>query len=418
MALSPIRNIGAVSVPNQRRIPRRPQHRFYLETRPYHIQPFMIAPVIPGETMRNLLMQARIVTDPIDNPLIGWWAEMYFFYVKLNDLAGRADFTEMFIDFDKDLSAYYAAQSDKYYHESHLVPDMIPWTELCTDRIVEEYFRDESDGTVKVDGMHIAGVHTQSWMDSVQPAADYEAEDVNVDLDADTNIMASEVERAMDIWQLMSQHQLTDASYEDFLASYGIKVPPSEHHVPELIRYVREWSYPSNTINPSDGAPSSAVSWTLAERADKNRFIKEPGFIIGLQVIRPKVYFKAQAGAASALLSDALSWLPAIMRDDKRASLRSIANGTGPLSGLTADYIVDLRDLYLYGDQFTNVDLATASGFNEVTLPNVAGDRKYPDTTDMDSFFTGVSKLIKTDGVVNLDILGTTVDMTPGPQIT
>jgi hypothetical protein len=57
-----------------------------------------IAPVLPGETMKNLLLQARVVSDPIKNPLIGWWCEFYFFYVKHRDLDDRDVFTEMMVN--------------------------------------------------------------------------------------------------------------------------------------------------------------------------------------------------------------------------------------------------------------------------------------------------------------------------------
>ena len=68
------------------RTPRRPQHTFAIEARPWQLVPFFIAPVLPGETMKNMLFQARIVSDPIKNPLIGWWAEFFFWYVKHRDL--------------------------------------------------------------------------------------------------------------------------------------------------------------------------------------------------------------------------------------------------------------------------------------------------------------------------------------------
>ena len=67
------------------RVQRHPKHTFHLFTRPYQIQPFLIAPVLAGETMKNLLLQARVVTDPVQNRLIGWWQEYYFFYVKARD---------------------------------------------------------------------------------------------------------------------------------------------------------------------------------------------------------------------------------------------------------------------------------------------------------------------------------------------
>ena len=51
------------------RRPRRPSHPFQVRHEPFQIQPFFIAPVLPGETMKNLLLQSRAVTLPLKNPL-------------------------------------------------------------------------------------------------------------------------------------------------------------------------------------------------------------------------------------------------------------------------------------------------------------------------------------------------------------
>ena len=78
-------NVARV-LPQQGRVLRRPQHPFQIRTRPWLLQPFFIAPVLPGETMENCLIQFRSVTDPIKSPLVGWWAEYYLFYVRHRDL--------------------------------------------------------------------------------------------------------------------------------------------------------------------------------------------------------------------------------------------------------------------------------------------------------------------------------------------
>ena len=67
------------------RVTRSPRHTFQLRHRPFLLQPFMLAPVIPGETMKSLLLQSRAVTSPIANPLVGWWLEYYFFYAKYSE---------------------------------------------------------------------------------------------------------------------------------------------------------------------------------------------------------------------------------------------------------------------------------------------------------------------------------------------
>ena len=44
---------------------RRPQHRFNLKTKPYQIQPFCIAPVLPGETLTSAMLQTQSWSDPL-----------------------------------------------------------------------------------------------------------------------------------------------------------------------------------------------------------------------------------------------------------------------------------------------------------------------------------------------------------------
>ena len=52
-------------VPAQGRGTRKPVHNFNLESRPFQIQPMLIAPVLAGETLSNLLLQSRIVVTHV-----------------------------------------------------------------------------------------------------------------------------------------------------------------------------------------------------------------------------------------------------------------------------------------------------------------------------------------------------------------
>ena len=73
------------------RVARRPQHRFNLKTKPYQIQPFALAPVLPGETLTTAMPQSQAWSDPLAAGVlrnIGWWCEYYLFYVKHRDLLG------------------------------------------------------------------------------------------------------------------------------------------------------------------------------------------------------------------------------------------------------------------------------------------------------------------------------------------
>lgn len=404
--LRPVRSAG--------RRHRKPAHPFQIRHRPWQIQPMLIAPVLPGETMQNLLLQARVVTDPIKNPLIGWWIEYHFFYVKHRDLDERELLTSMMLDPDVDTSSLNSAAKVATYHGASTVD----WVQLCLNRVRDTYFRDEDElgTTYEIDNIPIAHVGMQNWMDSLAPEDKYGA-DVDVDLvvGVDDTIKASEVDAMMRMWELQRQSGLIDMSYEDFLATYGISSPREENHRPELIRSIRSWQYPSNTVEPTTGVPSSAVSWAVAERADKSRFFKEPGFILGVSIARPKVYFNNQHATMTSVMTNALTWLPAILSDDPNSSLFHSAAGALPLDDSTDGYWLDIKDLFLYGEQYLNFAV-TESNAGLVALPgDDVTNRRYASATDADGLFAAASPAnkIRQDGLVSLDISSPLVDTTP-----
>lgn len=404
--LNPLSKVG--------RHTRSPEHTFQVRAKPWVIQPIMIAPVLPGETFKNLLLQARVVSEPVRNPLIGWWVEYYFFYVKLRDLAARDTYETLMLDGEATTSSLNVAAKVATYHNDANSPDYV---QQCLDTIVEWYFRADGEGAHNLDNMPLAAVNRDDWSDSVINDDDFVAPiDVNVDgPDANTTVQASEVDIALRTWNILRAQQLTEMSFEDYLQTFGVSVAREVPHKPELIRYFRNWTYPTNTVDPATGVPSSAISWSVQERADKDRFCREPGFLFGVTITRPKIYMSNMKGAAVQLMTDALGWLPAIMRDDPYTSLRKVAAGSGPLSANTDDYWVDIKDLFMYGDQFVNFALTeTDAGF--VALPTAGLNKRYIQQSDLDGLFADTSSptcLVKQDGVCKLSILGSMKDTTP-----
>jgi hypothetical protein len=410
---------------NSRRTLRNPTHTFQLKHRPFIIQPFMIAPVLPGETLKNLMMQVRAVSDPIKNPLAGWWLEHYLFYVKHRDLSERDEFVDMMLDPNWSNSDVDTAAADVL---TYYAGNGVNWTQKCLDRIVETYFRDQGDtpGAHVIDGQYIASINVQSWMDSLMLASVVEADDIIVDDNEGTaDVKISTIEMALRQYELLRSYNLVTQTYEEYLETFGVRKADAEDpHLPELLRYSREWTYPANTINPSTGAPTSAVSWAISERADKARYFSEPGFIVGLTVARPKVYRRNQIGSAVWFMDNAYTWLPAVMRDDPATSLRKVSGSVvSPLTIANADFYVDVRDLLLYGDQFVNFTMADDTSDNSAPLPTATLETKYYATdTDIDNFFvdddTGDSGAhnIKQDGIVTMTIATHERDATPTTQ--
>jgi hypothetical protein len=377
----------------------------------------MIAPVLPGETLKNLLLQARVVTDPIKHPLVGWWIEYYYFYVKHRDLAERQAMMDLVMT-NTPLTALNVVAKIETYHAAGM-PD---FSQLCLNRVVDTYFRDEGEATLAgaIGNLPSASIAQDTWLDSVKAASTNPTADPDLPGQQDDPHIVAGFTAQYAQWEFMKQEKLTDLTYEDFLKTYGVKgaavAAVIDEHKPELLRYIRDWSYPTNTVDPVTGVPASAVSWAVAERADKDRFFSEPGFICGFTVARPKVYLSKQLGSGVDMLADAFSWLPAILSEDPYTSLRQFANNAGPLAGNVTDvsgYWVDVRDLFIYGDQFVNFAL-TATDAGLVALPSLTLQKRYASSADADAMFvTPTTKnLVRQDGVTQLQILGRLTDET------
>lgn len=420
MAIRGSSQLAVVRQPRMGRAIRRPQHPFNIRHKPWVIQPFFIAPVLAGETLKNLTLSVRAVTDPIKNRFIGWWLEHYIFYVKLSDLdIWEGQLERMLLDPSWDPSGV-DATTDRVteYFEAGAGTGKLNFVRACHQRVVDEYFRDEGEafdtaGTLINSEQILAQVNGSSVLNSVMNEADLTWGDVDVDANADGNVTIGEIDSARAQYEFLQQGGAVDMSYEDYLRMFGVTPPASvraKQRRPELVRFARNWQYPVSAINETTGAAVSAVSWAISERADKDRFFSEPGFLFGVQVARPKVYMRNQRGTFTAEMNDALLWLPSVLSDDPRTSMKLIADNDGPLGDVTDvnGYWVDIKDLFIHGEQFTNYALATGAGDGSVALPR-AGltniDKKYVVEADIDDqFVSGSSDQVRCDGLVTLNI--------------
>ena len=385
---------------------RRPQHHYYLEHRPYQIQPFIIAPVLPGETLKNLNQQGRAITDPLATGamnIMPWWQEVYYFYVKLRDLDARDALEDMLLKGSTITSLNAAAQAETYHQGS--APN---WTAMCLKRVTEEYFRNEGEAwnAQMFGNLPIASSiqYGANWADSMivdgaMPTPKPLQEDLSTDV----------LPAYAEAYARMQAMRMVDMSFEEWLGTFGIRGPKAvEKNKPELLRYAKNWTYPTNTIEPTTGVPSAAVSWSVNERADKDRFFDEPGFIFGVTVVRAKLYMGNQRGAAVSMLEDAYVWLNAMMRDQPETSVKEFVGPTtptGPLRGQTSNYWVDVRDLFLYGDQFIASGSAVLPTNYAPALPSAGGEKRFVTSAMVDALFLSPTiNKVRQEGVVSLNI--------------
>lgn len=402
---------------------RSPKHTFHLkDVRPFQIQPHFIAPVWPGETMKNMLVQAKCEGPFVGANTVGWWFEQYYFYVKHRDLRDRDVVLEMHLDPAFTPSTLYGAANPKHYAMGEG-----DWVGKCLRAVVEEYFRDEGEDwdEFMFEGLPLAALNHNTIMDSLKDAT-ITSDHVDSEIPGENPVIPDGVPAGFTEhfaqWEAMRGMQLTDATFEDYLKSYGVKVPRElkvdEIHKPELLRYVRDWTYP--TVSTDEDANSGfAPRWNIAERADKDRYFAEPGFLFGVTVMRPKVYYGAQRAAGVNEMLTPYAWLPAVLLDQEYTSLKKIASGSDAflLNNTGHDLWVDLRDLAVHGDQFLNFDpvedaglMTSVSPFAPMLPDPESMQRRYPSNAMITALQYVDGSLGEVDGQVSMSILGRLTD--------
>jgi hypothetical protein len=436
MALRPqVQLVQSTALAPTDRIGRYPKHTFNVRSMPFSVTPFGIAPVLPGETLKSLFMESRVITDPIKNPITGWKKDYFFFYVKATTLYGDA-IRNMFIDLDDNVELSLTQGAATTTLPYYTAKGGVPYLELAVRSITDTYFRDEGEfynNKPLINGYPVAQIRETSWMDTLLDK-DLVPEQSQIDAAADTG----DLERLMLAFEQLRSMGLANITYEDYLASFGINLDTQQElDRPTLLMHTNDFQYPSNTVNPADGTPSSAVSWVFRQGENKKRaFFKEPGFIVGVTVTRPKIFFGGQAGNMAAHMSRAWDWMPELLINMPSHSLKKFdsvnptapATATlGPLgvrSTTTDQYFVDMRDLLNHGDQFQNrlvfdpLQASNLSEINGVQLPDSTLNWRYPTEAQVKLFFkTAGSEYIREDGYFALSIMGKQRDATPNANL-
>lgn len=456
MSLRPA--LAVSRAPRVRRVSRSPRHEFQGGTYPFSIQPIAILPVLPNETLTALKLEARIKTDPLISPFIGWWTEVHVFYVKHRDLDahnGNTYFQDMVLQPDTDISSTLGTVSGSAgpTYRIHGKPD---FTKECLDCVVDWWFRDEGevagDFVNPYTNLPIARNGRSDWMDSLVDRDQFNDPDFPVDIDNSGTITARDIDVSMQQYmQLLQTGALVNMTYEDWLSTYGVRQPRVAVNKPELIRSFKQWTQPTNTVTQTTGTVTSACVWTLNENllTQKQYFFKEPGFILALSVTKPKMYRGKQTGAAVNMLTNAPSWLPATMREDQTISLIAFDSVSGPVANSVVSVMgstgamFDSRDLFVHGDQFLFAAPSVAggdsvAGAGAYSVPAGGGHATFmafedsPDSNGRPDYNTGsgtsawgsyfvattpAATQIRMEGYLRPTISGQVTDLTPGVPV-
>ena len=385
--------------PTTSRRTRYPKHSWHIKFRPFQLQPMCIAPVSAGDTVKSLRFEGRVLSDPVLDKISGWWSEMYWFYVRFSGLDEYAAAQRLAVTPGDDLTGLVTAANAWTMHNGQ-GPD---WLYMCMKTIAYNYFRPESGAwnDYLLDGVPSAGIVGLSWLDTI-----------SLEADLPTPAATDDYAGHWTHYEALRKAKLVTMDYPEYLASQGVMVPEqllqplAEKRRPELLRYTRQFSYPTNTVKEDGSGTVAAVSWVTAERMDRAIYCDEPGFIVGVSCVRPKLYRKNQKACGVSILRDARTLAPPMFEDAPQETLWQVTgNGAGPCQKDNGvDYWLDTQGIFTLGDQFVN-----AADGPLVTLPNSTTFQKtYPLDAEVKALFVdNTTKInVRSDGQASLSITG------------
>ena len=238
----------------------------------------------------------------------------------------------------------------------------IDWVSLCTQRVIEEYFRDPGEdwNTYTLDSVPQAAIYGMGLQDALEKLtlnANKRTDESSFDLiSGDGKLHPRDLDMRFQHWQALRDAGLMQMDYNNFVKTYGAETREDEDspnlHRPELLRYERQFQYPTNIVQASTGVPSVAVAWSVQDKEDKDYRFNEPGFIVSFMCVRPKVYLGNQEGAMVGSMDTGNFWLPALLNDNCEMAYHQFAQATGPPKTTMAatGYWIDTRDIFLNGD--------------------------------------------------------------------
>lgn len=416
---------NATAAESTDRISRRPRHPFLVHQKPYEITPFFVAPVLPAETLQQAIVNGRVVSPALKNRVTGHWHETYLFYVPLFDLfmednnvpLAKEKLVQMLVNDNAGGIPYAMASADNpYFFVKAGAPN---WLSMCYDLIIKNFFRDEGEDTLPkgANGLSLAQAkHNLDVMQSLVMGS-------TVPQGAAPSSMSSleELYQHWLEWQTASAATFKEPSYADYLKSFGVNAGEETVQKMEVLRYSSHWAQPVNTV-ASDGSANTQVLWSILDRADKKRRFRHPGFIVGLTVVKPKVFISDRQQAAISVMADAESWLPAALQSDFTASIVTMDSDDAKHPYKAASFgqvpqstVFDVRDLLIHGDEFVQRQGTSPIGDAPMASFLDCRDRdqkKYLKPADLAGLYDA-SDVHAFEGVVMLNIKGRQRDTTP-----
>lgn len=394
------------------RVTRRPNFPFAGIMRPYGLYPIWAHPVLPGETIQSISQKSRVIGMPVLHPLAGAWLESWLVYVKFTDI--DPDLGQSFISDTYPTTGWTAAaHSERFFVRA----GQVDWIRRATEAVHRAYFIHDNETPRTIDGVPMVKLNNVSWYQNMI----FEPADQAVPTSD-----ASTLHEHLQGWMMLQQMQMTELTYEKYLETYGVRPASPRRGDPEILAFQRSWTQPTNVINPTNGTPASAWTWVGDFTLEKPKLMTEPGFVLCLSAVRPKLF---QAHIQASLIGNLWGfsdWFPSYTLQDPTAGVRELEKNdpvfaSGATDAGTEKLLYDHRDLLNHGEQFVNTSthpyrLPVSTGLSVRTGKEPEDLRgEYPTVADIDALFTGstpATRLCYYEGIAHAVVSGHVTDTT------
>jgi len=254
--------------------------------------PFHAHPVFAGETMTSLKTNMNVMSSPIDLAQAGCTFDFWYYFVPFrliwdnfpewvmgdssttlattNAVSGRTLWGKTGIDDDQ---GWYS-QQDHALHEAYI-------------QVMNYYHRDDELQLTTAATPQVLAIVDQSHETSGD--ADLDAEDETIDVSSGTlSIKALERKRAMLRYEM--RVEMRDGKWTSWLSEQGVNASEALAQVPEFLGHYRKFIRPSKTISQTTGFSVQHYGHDCRYTLTKRRYFQEPGYVIGICSMRPKVH--------------------------------------------------------------------------------------------------------------------------------
>lgn len=348
---------------------------------PFGLYPLAAFPLLAGETLENLNLAGRFISQPMKHPITGAWLEQWVAVVPMRLCMSEATVTDI-APSTTGLTA--GADRPRFFTKSGALDTI----KRAYDVVANEFFQAPGQTAPTVDGVMQLPRMGVDWTENLQPKP----------ASGDpTKWPEKAVTEELTGIDLETERQLMEAADYRRWTEQFTGVDPKSQLRARIIRYDREWKLPQNVIDPATGIPRSSFFWDRKMNLSKRFKAMEHSIVLVLSAWRPLMFNGLTVASYIQRMNGVLEWLP-----PRNEAGWSTIGADDPIFAAAFDtdntqLIFDRSDVFARGETFINCAAADSPypvpiSANSLESAGIDSQRgKYPTAAETNTLFVGAT---------------------------